>query len=316
MTSKASVDDFSQGNDEIRAMYDKIRSRKKWYKAPEDISKKDIIIEIGTFLLITFGIMLVFGWTAYSESSLTGEMTGLQNLCYRLSAFSPCIGCIITRYLFHEGFRDDILFPKFKGHFKGYLLSFLLPLVFGILNCVLITIVLGAGFSIKSGGGALEVAAAISVQALNAFVAFFILIGEELGWRAFLYDKLERLFGLHGSIIIGGTIWGLWHIPPLITIGLNFGKSAPGFPITNIILMCVFCIFGGAMLQMLRKLTDSVIAAIIAHTIIDTVCNPIAVMFLSEELVEGKNFQMGLCMLVSSIVVGLPCWIYMSKKAG
>ena len=24
------------------------------------------------------------------------------------------------RYIFHEGFKDDILFPKFTGHFKGY----------------------------------------------------------------------------------------------------------------------------------------------------------------------------------------------------
>ncbi len=281
----------------------------------DSFSRKEVVIEIGVFLLITFGLMLTFGWKAYSEAGEETVMTGIDMLFYYLTAFSPAIGCIATRYMFREGFRDDILFPKFTGHFKGYLLSVLLPILFGILNCIFITIALGSGFTVKAEGGILEVISALSLHSMMIYTASFILIGEELGWRAFLYDKLEKLTGIHGSIIIGGVIWGLWHIPPLITIGLNFGKNAPGFPVTNIFLMCVFCIFGGAMLQMLRKMTDSVIAPIIAHAVIDTICNPIATMFLSQKLAEGKNFQMGICMIVSSVIIGLPCWIYMARQS-
>jgi membrane protease YdiL (CAAX protease family) len=246
------------------SLYREKRQKKK-YRTSDSFTKKETLIEIGVFLLITFGLMLTFGWKSYSESGEKNVMTGLDMLFYYLTTFSPAIGCIATRYMFCEGFRDDILFPKFAGHFKGYLLSVLLPILFGILNCIFITIVLGAGFTVKAEGGVLEAVAAFSLYSMTTYTAAFILIGEELGWRAFLYDKIERLIGLHGSIIIGGIIWGLWHIPPLITIGLNFGKDAPGFPVTNTCLMCVFCIFGGAMLQMLRKMTDSVIAPIIAH---------------------------------------------------
>ena len=207
-----------------------------------------------------------------------------------MATFSPAIGCIAARYVFHEGFRDDILFPKFTGHFTGYLLSVLLPVAFGLLNCVIITIVLGAGFTIKAENGLLEVIAAISVKSVEFYIAAFILIGEELGWRAFLYDKLEKL------------------------IGLNFGKDAPAFPITNIALMCVLCIFLGAIMQLLRKMTDSVIAPIIAHAVIDTVCNVLFSIFLSNELVEGKSFIMGCCMLVPALLIGTACWIYMTRK--
>lgn len=277
-------------------------------------SKKKTYAQIGVFLLITFGIMMTFGWKGISDNELEGTITPFEYLCYYLATFSPAIGCIAARYVFHEGFRDDILFPKFTGHFKGYLLSVLLPVAFGLLNCVIITIVLGAGFTIKAENGLLEVIAAISVKSVEFYIAAFILIGEELGWRAFLYDKLEKLFGLHGSIIIGGIIWGLWHIPPLITIGLNFGKDAPAFPITNIALMCVLCIFLGAIMQLLRKMTDSVIAPIIAHAVIDTVCNVLFAIFLSNELVEGKNFIMGCCMLVPALLIGTACWIYMTRK--
>jgi len=279
-------------------------------------SRKSLLKQIGVFLLITFGIMMSCWWFAYPDGDIYGEKTGLNMLFYYLASFSPAIGCIAARYIFREGFKDDILFPKFTGHFKGYFLSIMLPIVFGILNCILMTIATGSGFTVKAEDGALEVTAGIALYSINAYIAFFILIGEELGWRAFLYDKLERLLGFHGSIIIGGIIWGLWHIPPLIGIGLNFGKEAPGFPITNILLMCVFCIFGGAMIQMVRKMTDSVIAPIIAHAVIDTVCNPLAVVFLSEKTIEGKTFQIGLCMVVSIMIVGIPCWIYMSRRYG
>ena len=278
---------------------------------PEESEKKKTISEIGVFLLITFGISLSLGWYAYPDADT--EMTGLNMLFYYIVSFSPAIGCIATRYIFREGFRDDILFPKFTGNFKWYFLSVLLPILFGIIACIFITTFLGAGFTIKTEGGALEVAATIAFYSIQFYPAFFILIGEELGWRAFLYDKLEVLLGLHGSVIIGGILWGLWHIPPLITIGLNFGKDAPGYPITNILLMCVFCIFGGVMLQLLRKKTDSVIAPIIAHAVIDTVCNPLMLMFLSQEFTEGKNFQMGLCMTVAMILVGIPCWVCLGR---
>lgn len=285
---------------------------KRRYRDSADLSKGLIIKELAVFLIITFGIMLTFGWNAYS----TDTMTGFKQLCYYMAAFSPAFGCIITRYLFREGFRDDILFPKFTGHFKGYLLSIVFPFIFGLMNAVLIAIVTGAGFSIKAENGLLEVMASIAFQSINGYAAFFILIGEELGWRAFLYDKLEKLLGLTGSVIVGGVIWGLWHIPPLIVAGLNFGKAAPGYPFTNIALMCVFCISLGAMLQLLRKLTDSVIAPIIAHALIDTVSNALASMFISQQIVEGKTFQIGLCILVSGAVLGLPCWIYMSRRYG
>ena len=155
-------------------------------------------------------------------------------------------------------------------------------------------------------------------MSVYAYYVMIVIIGEELGWRAFLYDKLEKLFGLNGSVVIGGIIWGLWHIPPIVHMGLNFGKNYPGFPYVGIALMCVMCIGFGATLQLLRKMSDSVIAPIIAHALIDSVCNTLATMFLSEELIldtTGENkFIIGVCCTVSALIVGIPSWIYMNKR--
>ncbi len=70
----------------------------------DSISRKKILIEMGVFFLITFGLMFTFGWKAYSESDEEAVMTGLDMLFYYLTTFSPAIGCIVTRYIFREGF--------------------------------------------------------------------------------------------------------------------------------------------------------------------------------------------------------------------
>jgi hypothetical protein len=38
-------------------------------------------------------------------------------------------------------------------------------------------------------------------------------LGEEMGWRGFLYPRLLARLGWLGAAIIVGLIWGLWHLP-------------------------------------------------------------------------------------------------------
>ena len=69
-------------------------------------------------------------------------------------------------------------------------------------------------------------------------------LGEELGWRGYLQEKLLRKYGLIWGFIILGAIWGYWHLP-IILMGYNF----PSQPVLGaLILMPVGTIFLGIFL--------------------------------------------------------------------
>ncbi len=88
--------------------------------------------------------------------------------------------------------------------------------VFNIINVNALKKLLGIRGS-KLIGGFLKVLGLGYVAGLtiNAFVA----LGEEYGWRAFLTYSLANILGLGVllSTILVGVIWGLWHIPLVIT---------------------------------------------------------------------------------------------------
>jgi membrane protease YdiL (CAAX protease family) len=99
------------------------------------------------------------------------------------------------------------------------------------------------------------------VQSLAAAVTINLLasLGEELGWRGYLHEKLISL-GFWKCSLLTGTIWGLWHAP-LILQGHNY----PDFPQLGVLLMTVWCILLAPLFTLIRLKSGSVIAASIAH---------------------------------------------------
>lgn len=56
--------------------------------------------------------------------------------------------------------------------------------------------------------------AAISVNTIAA-------LGEELGWRGYLYVMLGSSPSLRNTLVIG-ALWGLWHAPAIALLGYNY----------------------------------------------------------------------------------------------
>lgn len=288
-------------------------------------AKKKITIQIFLYVIISFGIMYVTGAFYLKKDGylVKHNLTEVSNFLYLLGIFSPLIACVILRYSSGEGFKDGIMLPKFTGHFMWYFIAVLAPLFMGLIGCLLVTCSLHAGFSFKNDYSFFVNMLNPAISLDMVYFNMFILLGEELGWRAYLYDKLEELFsGNHKravslSVIIGGILWGLWHAQLVVVSGLNYGKDYAGYPYVGIILMCISCIFMGAFLQLLRKKTDSVIAPTLAHSVIDSCIPAIVSIFLSGNESGDIQFTFGIYgLLVPAIVAGIPSWYLLLRESG
>jgi len=60
----------------------------------------------------------------------------------------------------------------------------------------------------------------VSAVTVNALLA----LGEELGWRGYLYELLGRRPSLANTLVIG-VCWGLWHAPAILLLGYNYTYS-------------------------------------------------------------------------------------------
>ncbi len=264
---------------------------------------RSILILLATCLV--FVLLQCYSYAHWQENEVLSYVT------YFAFLFSPLTGCVLARLITREGFRDGILWPRFLGNGKAYLLALLIPTFSGFLGAILSALFLGDGLDIKLDGGPRMAILTVLLCFAQLYYVAFITAGEELGWRALLYDQLEILLGTNGAVILGGILWGVWHFPALYYLGINFGKDYPGFPYLGILLMCVATVFIGAPLWLVRKMSGSVIPACLFHGVIDSVFNGFLTLFLTQEVAASHTLQVGIYdFVIPSVIVGIPSWIY------
>lgn len=74
-------------------------------------------------------------------------------------------------------------------------------------------------------------------------------LGEEIGWRGFLFPRLTARFGFSGACLIGGVIWAVWHYPGLIWGHYNAGTD-PLFAVACFTLSVIAMSFVSGWLRM------------------------------------------------------------------
>ncbi len=96
---------------------------------------------------------------------------------------------------------------------------------------------------------------------INTFAA----LGEEVGWRGFLYPRLKARFGSVKGRLLGGVIWGVWHWPVMILAGYNYGSDYWGAPVLGPILFCLVCVALGTIIDDLYEKTACIWVPALAH---------------------------------------------------
>ncbi len=264
---------------------------------------------IGIYLLITFGV--VWGMTI-SYLLLGGSYEDrAMGFILTLSMLTPAIATIITRKVTKEGLpvtgeNSLMLGIDLKNKkWLWFLLAFLIPILYWDLGILFYYGIFPQAFDIS----ALD-ALGIPEKMLfllpfsgisSSFLLSFGALGEEIGWRTYLYPKLEELYGTAKAVIIGGIIWGAWHFPAIYA-GHNFGHGYFLEPWSGFFVFTIDTIVTGNILFYITKKTKSVWAPAFMHAAFNTFSGfTILGMAYSEEKLSGIGLQSPVRLLLITV---------------
>lgn len=229
-------------------------------------NKKTDLKRLLLFLLFAFGIAwipeVIFNKTLGYENWFGGPYT----IATLLVTYSPLLGNLLTRKLTKEGMKNSLFHLNLKGNLKYYVFALLCPFAFGILQNAAYTTLYGHWdfHEIASRFTLAEISDQLLVIVPFGPLFAWNTIGEEFGWRAYMNQKMESVLGTVGTVIVGGILWGVWHMP-LTLEGHNFGTEYPGYPYMGILAMALDCTIMGVFLMWVTKKSKSIFPAAIMH---------------------------------------------------
>lgn len=247
------------------------------------------IKRIWIFLFITFAltyaveifIIMPLAGSADVQSALFAQLLKAGVMLF------PTFGVIVTRAVTKEPFvgKSMMINLKLKGNLKYYALAWFGIAGLIIFGAAMYFLIFPSKFDPQMGYAKLLISGqsqetgqsitdemvrqAVLAQVvmgifLSPFANLLNCFGEEWGWRGYLLPKMMKQFKIVPTLLISGVIWGIWHMPLIIT-GHNYGVGYKGYPIAGILAMCVFCTVIGIILSYVTIKTESCIPAVMGH---------------------------------------------------
>lgn len=153
--------------------------------------------------------------------------------------------------------------------------------------------------------------AVITPLMLSALVSIPLYFGEELGWQGYLLPRLLR-HGRPRGLLIGGAIWGAWHVPMTALGGSYPGHSVLlGIPVAVVTAMLL-----GTVIASVRLVTGSVWAAVAAHLSLNEFALPLT-HDVSGDLVDPLLAgPLSISTWPASALAVLGIWLTYRRRAG
>ena len=181
--------------------------------------------------------------------------------------------------------------PRLKGNVKLLLTAWLLPALLTAVGALLYFAVFPGHFDLSGeyvvanvGPEVLEqleaqgltyplyvLVSVVSCITYAPLINMLAAVGEEAGWRGFLYPQLKARFGKGKGWLIGGVIWSVWHWPLIWLIGYEYGTDYVGFPVVGMLIFCVFATAAGILCDWLYEKSGSIWFPSIFHGAINAV---------------------------------------------
>jgi len=258
--------------------------------------------EIVTFLVITFGLSLVFYGLVISAGILAaaGSLTVLGLM------WCPGIAALVTCLVYHRNVRG---LGWGWGKTRYHALSFALPIVYSLVAYGMVWLS-GLGriserfFRIPWWG----LAALIGFGTLGSCLAA---LGEEIGWRGLLVPRLAKLTSFTNTALISGVIWALWHYPLILFADYHTG----GIPVWYSLLCFTVMVIGISFaFSWLRLKSGSLWTAMFIHAnhnlYIQRLFDPYTVDTGITRFIIG---EFGAALAIISVIVALVFWRMRSR---
>lgn len=214
--------------------------------------------------------------------------------------------------------------PKVKGNVGTLLFSWFSPAILSALGVGLYFLIFpghldltGAALVEMSGPEAMEqmtqqgvtfpmyltfsiVLLITTVPVINAFLS----VGEEAGWRGYLYPVLKEKFGQTKGLIIGGIIWGMWHWPLIVLMGFKYGADYLGAPFLGLPVFCISLTCLGILCDYVYEKTECIWYPSIIHGEFNAAAS-IALVMATSETASARLLGPS----VHGLIAGLPIMI-------
>lgn len=142
--------------------------------------------------------------------------------------------------------------------------------------------------------------AAAAGPTLNAIFA----LGEEAGWRGFLYRALGGSF--YRVSLVTGLVWGIWHVP-IVLMGLN----PVGSPLLSVATTIGFTILWAPLFTYVRERSQSVIASSIMHGTINASAS-VSMLATGAAVLVGPT---AVAALVALLIANVVLFVYDTRIA-
>lgn len=227
------------------------------------------------FILISF----LLGWGIEISASIfvkNGAVIAYQILCMILM-YVPFLAVLLSRVSIKTmGWR-----PQIRKNIRYILLAWLAPAILTAIGAALYFMVFPKYFDLSGASLGAEALRQLEAQGISysdyilicvigcltyaPFLNMFLALGEEVGWRGFLYPRLQTKFGRRKGWLLGGFIWGAWHWPLICLVGYEYGTDYAGFPAAGMFCFCLFTVAIGILCDWLYERSGSIWLASLFH---------------------------------------------------
>ena len=271
------------------------------------------------YLIFTFAAAWAIGAVGCYDLINCGSMAGMMSFSYSLSfaMFMPAVGALIAG----AGFKGMGWNPKAGKNWRLILAAWLIPTISQMIGAVFYYVMfpddldLSGNFfkemdpyqfeQLEENGGSLIgyylKESFLSLTSFQLCISLFAALGEEIGWRGYMFPELKERLGYTKGVLLGGVIHGAWHFPLMLLVGYEYGKDYIGAPLLGLFAFCVFTTSTGIISDFFYEKSGSIWLCGLYHAAGNSVF-PVTILGANEKRIIFGPVDIGLIAVLPTVL--------------